>query len=223
MKDDFIIKKIISAFRSGTLIKGVKDYFSYGETVVRMQIDLIDLPSVKNIENYVVREIDISNEKDVNDWLNIINDGYDEDDYDLNDAIKHFHHHLFLNILATYFIMDEEKPIATISIGQYKSDKDVGGDARISVIKEYQGKGLGKYIILYGYNKLKEKGIIVGETMISIKRKPSIFAHFSCGFVPFTDLSKCQYKDNAFFIYRIWANYNLKKMYKEHRLKQDIK
>lgn len=46
--------------------------------------------------------------------------------------------------------MDGEKPIATISIGTFKDNEKIGGDARIAVKKDYKGMGIGSFLINFG-------------------------------------------------------------------------
>lgn len=115
--------------------------------------------------------------------------------------------------------MGGERPIAIISVGRYKSNRKVGGDSRVSVRREYQGRGLGKRLILCGFHRLKDKGIDFGEAMICIKRRSSIFAHLYCGFTPQTDLRKCQHRDHAFFLNRMAANIALRRSYDYYRTK----
>ena len=96
----------------------------------------------------------------------------------------------------------------------------MGGDARIAVRGEFQRQGLGRFIILYGFHKLKEQGIMLAETMITVKRKLSIVLHFQCGFKLQKDASEWKYKDYSFFINRIIANHRVEKMLDEYENKK---
>lgn len=73
---------------------------------------------------------------------------------------------------------------ATISIAQYTASPKVGGDFKIGVKHQYQGKGLGRLVILYGFSRLRDLGIKVAESSILITRKTSLHIHFSLGFKP---------------------------------------
>ena len=223
MQNNSLINKVRQSIKSGDFLQRVKGYFTYGETIIRMKMDLEDLPELYEITPFRVREINPDSEEDRKQWVELIDNGYDEEDDETIDAVKHFENHLFLDITNTYFVMDQELPVATISIGPYKNNRQVGGDARISVRKSHQGHGLGKYVILYGFHKLREQGISQGETMISVKRTPSIYAHFFCGFRPETDLRKCQYKDHAFYGNRVLANRRLIGMYDDYQRRKSRK
>lgn len=74
--------------------------------------------------------------------------------------------------------------IATVSIGVYKNNPKVGGDFRIGVTKEAQGRGYGRLCILYAFSKLAAMGIESGESAIGFKRKESLYLHYSLGFRP---------------------------------------
>lgn len=79
---------------------------------------------------------------------------------------------------------------ATVSIGKYKSNKNVGGDFRIGVKKEAQGKGLGRICILWAFSQLANSGLKIGESAIAFKRKESLYLHYALGFRPQLNFSR---------------------------------
>ncbi len=164
--------------------QNIKYRLNYNKCVAHLQADLSLIPKPENILPLYVREMDTSSETDLRHWASIVTEAYDDKIYDSNDARRHFEDHLFLNISNVYFVMDENEPVGTISIGTYKTNNKIGGDARIAIRKEYQGRGLGKFVIAYGYSELFKQGIKYGESVISIPRSKSILLHFQCGFFP---------------------------------------
>ncbi|MBQ8704138.1 MAG: hypothetical protein IJ524_07165 [Bacteroidales bacterium] len=74
--------------------------------------------------------------------------------------------------------------VATVSIGQYKNNPKIGGDFRIGVTKASQNRGYGRLCILYAFSQLAAKGLKYGESAIMLKRKESLYLHYSLGFHP---------------------------------------
>lgn len=154
---------------------------------------------------------------DLEQWLEIVNDAYDEPYHDISYAINHIRTHLFLNITNVYLILDNDVPVGTISIGTYKSNNNIGGDARIAIKKKYQSKGLGVFMITLGFHKLRDLGIKYGESIISIIRDQSIMLHFKCGFVPQTNRKYIQYKNQKrHFIIRMLVKAKLMRLYNQY-------
>ncbi len=213
INDDDLIMRVVDSLKDQSFLRRTKKYFAYGDTLVRLQMQLSCLPSLGDIAPFYIKPLDIGNAEHIRNWIEIISDGYEED-YDLDYAMWHFQSHTFLDEIRTWFIMEETYPIATISVGKYRSNRNCGGDARIAVRKEYRGQGLGRHLILYGFHQLREQGVEMGETMIAIKRSTSIYLHLTCGFRPQTDVDRWQYKDHAFFLNRILANRSLERMQK---------
>lgn len=162
--------------------------------------------------------MDFESADDLSSWVDIVNDAYAEEPYDISAARKHIQHHLFLQVAATYFVMHEQKPVATISVGTYKDNRTVGGDARLAVLTKYQGHGLGQYLIHYGFGQLRERQVRYGESIISIRRDASIRLHFRCGFLPQYRRRYQQYKGQrrSHIIYAI-VNLKLWMLYRAYR------
>lgn len=197
--------------------QNIKYRSNYSKCIVHLQADLELIPLPKDIFPLYVKELDVNNESDLKKWSEIVTDAYGDAVYDISSAKQHIHNHLFLKITNVYFVMDGAEPVATISIGRYKNNPEVGGDARIAVSKNYQGRGLGKFVIAYGYTKLREQGVRLGESIISVPRKQSILLHYQCGFFPQYNKKYFQYsvqKRYWFVHYRV--NKELKKLYKEY-------
>lgn len=199
------------------LIQHLRYLLNYDRAVVHLQADLNRLPFVRDISPFIVRELQLDDREDIGRWLDIIRDAYDQPGYDVEYAENHIRSHLFLDIQKIFLIMDKDRAVGTISIGTYRNNDKVGGDARIAIRKEYQNKGLGVFLIAYGFHKLRENGIKYGESIISIGRDRSIFLHFKCGFIPQVDRRYIQYKaQTRLFVVRWIVNNKLKRMYKNY-------
>lgn len=118
------------------------------------------------------------------DWVNIVNDAYEDAHYDKEKASSFFQNHAYLDLLDLHFIVNESgNRIGTIISGIYKENPHIGGVCRIALLHKYQRQGLGQYLPLLGYSCLKNR-VDIGESLIASKRKRSLFLHFKLGFRP---------------------------------------
>lgn len=191
-----------------------------------LQANLNRIHRLPDARSYVIREVDINNPAEIKEWINIIEESYGDEKYDHKKAIQQFQNHLFLKDTQTFFIMDKSVPVGTVSIGVYKGKEHIGGIFRIAILKNYQGHGLGKLMLLYGYHQLRERGINYGESIITLKRESSIMLHYSCGFKAQHNMRYISYKgilDNINLIQKLRIKLKLKRMYKIFRRRSDEK
>ena len=74
----------------------------------------------------------------------------------------------------------------------------------------------------YAYSRLAEQGFRLGESIITIKRIPSLLLHFSLGFEPRYDMRYVTYKNNLKninLIQRIRLTYLLYKYHNNYKIK----
>lgn len=200
-------------------LQRIKHKLKLKNTVVHLRVDLTSIPKAINIWPYSIKLLDKSNALDVNKWIDLINDAYSEHpQFNYASAKKHFTNHIFLDITEVFCVMDGEDSIASISVGKYRENPKIGGLARIAVKRNYQGQGIGKFIISYGCEYLKELGFGYCEDVISIQRKKSIFTHFKCGFIPLVN-SKFQQQiiQERFFFIKLIANAKLLTYYESYK------
>ncbi len=193
---------------------------NYSRAVVHLQADLSRIPAPKDVSPFFVRMVNPDNPIDLNHWINIVNDAYDDTLQDIGYAVQHFRNHLFLDISKAFFVIDDKVPIATISIGIYKSNPNIGGVARIAVKKKFRGYGLGSFLINYGFNQLYQQGINYGESIISITREQSILLHLKSGFIPQINKVYFSFKNqkrSAIILFLV--NRKLNRLYKQYLLK----
>ena len=114
------------------------------------------------------------------------------------------------------------KIVATVSIGVYKANPNVGGDFRIGVTKEAQGKGYGRLCILFAFSQLAAMGLKYGESAISFKRKESLNLHYALGFKPQPNLKYVANKtaDKKIKNLNFILKYRLKKSYRDYIKKE---
>ena len=199
------------------IIQHLKYLLNYSRTVIFLQLDLSHLPSEIDTYPYTIKEIDLNSNEDIELWLDVVNNSYDDIKYNFSEAKEHLSKHHFLKFNKIFLLKEGKIPIATYGIGTYKNNPSIGGSNRLAVRKEYQGKGIGRLIFLYGLNKFKEIDIKYVEHIISIPRTASILLHFKCGFIPQYNRKYVQYKkQKRFFVIRLLVNYKLKKIYKKY-------
>lgn len=80
--------------------------------------------------------------------------------------------------------MEGGQAVATVLIGVYKTNPKMGGDFRIGVTEEAQGKGYGRLCILFAFSQLAARGVKFGESAIAFKRKESLYLHYALEFKP---------------------------------------
>lgn len=184
----------------------------YGELIhseVVMQVNLNAIPTIGIIEDFEKRIIDPDNKEDLKNWVEVVNSAYDDSKYDIETAKRLLKNHHFIENIETFMIFQNDNPCAAISFGNFRENKNAGGVFRIAVSKKYQNKGLGKYVILYAYNKLKERGKTLGESIISSHREKSILVHMSIGFEQQKDSEEINHKTanyNKNFVQKYRAN-----------------
>lgn len=171
---------------------------------------------------HTVKYIDYDSDSDLQLWCDVINNSYDDCFYDIAKARKFLKDHPIFEKGKTVLFMDGIAACATVSWGIFKDNPKVGGDYRIGVHNNYKGNGLGRMCVEYAYSRLAEQGIRLGESIITIKRVPSLLLHFSIGFEPQYDMRYVSFKKNLRyinFIQRIRLTYLLYKYYNIHRKK----
>jgi len=133
-----------------------------------------------------VRQIDYNNDADLETWMSIIHTSYDDCHYSVDSARTYLATHRFMDHTKTFLFQEIEgdKIVATISIGIYKANPNVGGAFRLGVTKAVQGKGYGRVCVLFAYSYLAAMGVKYGESAISFKRKKSLNLNYSIGFKP---------------------------------------
>lgn len=167
-----------------------------------------------------VKYIDYDSDSDLQQWCDIINNSYDDCFYDISKASKFLKDPLFFEKGQSVLFMKDATPLATVSFGRYKSNPKVGGDYRIGVRNQYKGNGLGRLCVEYAFSRLSEQGFRLGETMITIKRIPSLLLHFSLGFEPQYDMRYGTVRNQRYnFIQRKRLTYLLYKYHKQYKNK----
>ena len=140
---------------------------------------------VKEKYGIEIRELNYHSVSDISLWCSIINNSYEDMSFTNERAISFLTNHPYITENHTFvFCESDGKAIATVSIGLYRKNRNIGGDFKLGVVKDCQGKGYGNLCVLYAFSKLKSMGIQFGESAIRIKRIKSLYLHFSLGFRP---------------------------------------
>lgn len=190
---------------------------NYSRTVVHLHADLAHVAPPVEHPPFRFRQMDPGSPADVQQWIEIINDAYDDAACDAAAARSHWENHLFLKLSRIEFLTDGDLPIGTISIGPYRDNPQVGGDARIAVLRSHQGRGLGGALIRHGFDLLRRQGIRNGESIITITRERSILLHFQCGFRPQFSARYHQYrKQKRLSVVRLLVALRLHGLYRRY-------
>ena len=139
---------------------------------------------VSHLYGLSVKIIDYNSDLDLQQWCDVINNSYDDCYYDIEKARKFLKNHHIFQDGRTAIFYEGAVPCATVRGGGYKLNPIVGGDYRIGVHNNYKGNGLGRMCVVYAFSRLEEQGFRLGESIITIKRVPSLLLHFSLGFEP---------------------------------------
>lgn len=181
-----------------------------------MQIDLNHLPKLYEPHGYHIREMDTNKESDINKWIFIINNAYDDAIETSKTFKQHLYNHRFLETPKIFFLYnDSNQEVGTITAGLYKNNNSYGGDARIAILPAERGNGLGLFLIIFAFHYLKELGAKYGESIISYHRKSSIILHLKCGFRPQFDREKIIYDNQKrMWPIRLLAKKGVRKLFK---------
>lgn len=174
--------------------------------------------AVLNNYGLSVKYVNYNSDSDLQQWCDIINNSYDDCFFDIPKARKFLLDHLIFKDGKTALFIKDAFPCATVSWGTYRDNSNVGGDYRIGVHNNFKGNGLGRMCVEYAFSRLAEQGIRLGESIITIKRVPSLLLHFSLGFEPQYDVRYVSFKKNLKhigFVQRVRLTYLL---YKYHNI-----
>lgn len=207
----------IKAIRKYGLITHIKYLFDHKKVIINLHTHLDYVPQFKEDPYFVIKEVNIYDPKTLKKWAEIINKSFRfETPYNLQSAKTYLENHLYKEFEHMFFLYDDEKPIGSCSIGCFKKNKAIGSAGRLAIIPEYQKRGLGSYLILYALNQLRDKGYKVSEHVFEYRKSFSYRQYFKLGAVPEFNKKQLQLKPTRkFFLVRLWAQYKVKKMYKE--------
>jgi len=193
-----VYKKLTSLFLS--VMKRVRTLFSPNFGLVYFQCDLSKpLPPLPVIKPFYIKEMDTRNEFQIKEWLSVINQAF-KTNYSRTDFEKIILTHPYYEVTHTYFLMDRDECIGTVSEAYYRNNKKIGVTHMLGIKQEHRGKNFGKYMILYVLHQLKDHGYSYCEGESRLSYKKSLHIHFDFGFYPKKKADYWNTKDNASFI-----------------------
>lgn len=128
-----------------------------------------------------VSVLDNNNNIDLQTWCNIVNNSYDDCLFNSKNAKDFLTKHLYLVDTKIFLFYKSNVCCASVSIGYYKNNKNIGGLFRIAVDKKFQGQQYGKASVLYALSYLQRDGCKLCEDIISSKRRVSLNLHLNVG------------------------------------------
>lgn len=208
----------IRAIKKYGLLTHLKYLFDYDHVIINLHTYLDYIPAFKERPGYEIREVDINDPEIIKQWVDIVNDAFRHKiPYDVDSAKKYLDNHLYKKVEKIFFLFSEDKPVGTYFLGFFKNNTDIGTTGRLAVKKDFQGKGLGKYLVLFGLNKLKENRYSYAEHVFVVGRDYSIRVYLKCGSRPEFREKYLQLKPtrkNIFVTYL--ARRKVRKMYRKH-------
>ncbi len=207
----------IKAIRKYGLIRHLKYLFDLNHTIVILHFDLRFIPDQIELDKITVKEISIEDDKAMKEWSDIINSAFSfKKPYNAQTSKDYILKHPYKKITNCYLVYDGDYAIATFFIGSFKSNNKIACAGRFAVRPEFQGKGLGKYIVLKAMHIMKQYGYQFYEETFNYWRKYSYKLFIHCGGYPEFDRKYCQLRPTPkFILVRLWAQYKVKKMYKD--------
>lgn len=207
----------IKAIRKYGLIRHIKYLFDLNHTIVILHFNLKFIPDLEGGDEFTTKEISLEDDDAIKDWSNIINSAFNfENPFNPQTAKDYILNHSYKNIEKCYMVYEGDYAIATFFVGSFKVNNKIACAGRFAVRPEYQGKGIGKYIVIKAMNIMKQNGYRHYEETFNYWRKYSYRLFMQCGGYPEFDRKYCQLKPTRkFFLVHLWAQYNVNKMYKE--------
>ncbi len=165
-----------------------------------------------DISPLTVEEMDMRDEAQIKSWLEIHNDAYERNWKRMKYEKKILNHNL-IRVLKTYFVMDGTKPVAAASTGVWRKNTKIGLWHYVAVRKEYQNRGLGKYLFLYTAHKLKDMGVEIIDSQTNLSHPKAMLIHFDLGYVIKNRPDPWNTPDFFPSIIRRIVDYRLRKLY----------
>ena len=155
---------------------------------VRVRKDLGSMPEPIQPQGLVVREMDMWSPVELGEWVEIVNDAFEDYDYSAKDFRRVILNHKYKLFFATYIALLRDEPVGCVSVGFYKDDPAKATCARIAVVKRARRQGIASFLVLYGFCQARTRGAKIAETEIAIKRSESLRLHFRLGCEPLYSL-----------------------------------
>ena len=206
----------LARIKNNKLIKTL--YWKHIYRPAILQLDLSKLDSVSG-SYYGYNIIELCMDSPLFDkYLSFINVAYEEKIYNKDGLKKLLLHHYWMKDVKTFVLInDSNQIVASISAGIYKNDEKWGGIFKFATDISMRKKGIGLYMLRYGYASLKSRGVQFGESVVSVRKSriSSLMTHFKCGFKPQYDRKQVRYflVNRNGGIKHLLTNYWLKKYY----------
>jgi len=163
-------------------IKNIKNWLESDGAIVTVKLKALKYNANAN---YKAVEVDYKNDEQISIWCNICNSAYSDSHYSPEEGKAFLHNHPVMCDNKTFLFYDAlGNPVATVSYGKYRANVHIGGLFRIAVMPQYQGKGIGAYVIAYGCTCLQKTDVSCIEDIITYKRHKSLRLHYRLGFIP---------------------------------------
>ena len=150
------------------------------------QGDLSRLPPLTHdLSPLYVREMLMHDPADIAAWLEIHNDAFGTA-WGVADYEREILRHPTVKVWHTYLLMEGALAIGSACAGVFQRNAEVGVGHFLGLRRSARGRGLGRYLAVYRYHRLREAGIQICESETTLRNRESLGIHFACGFRPKT-------------------------------------
>lgn len=210
----------LAAIRRYGLIRHIKYLFDLKHTIVILQTHLDYVPDFNPIAGYEIKEVDYKDPIVLSDWIQVVNEAFSfEKPYDVESALKYLENHPYkkLENLMLVYHKETHEPVGAYFIGHLRDNDQIGTAGRIAIIPSHQRKGLGRMIALYGYERMRERGIQLTEEVFYLEKSHSISLFMNCGSLPQFNRKYMQFSPTRkSWIISMLARRKVVRLYNEH-------
>ena len=189
---------------------------SFNNALVLLQCSRDDLAPARLDDLGDIRPMNMLDEHDVRTWLDIHNDAYGRS-WDRAHYQAWILDHPHLDVLQTYLVYQDGPAVGAGSTAVFRRNRVIGVGHSVGIRKAYQGRGLGRRLMLFRYHTLREYGVASFEMETTIGRRASIWAHFNCGFKPKPRFDDWNTHDQAAPWLRALTRVRLERLYEHWR------
>lgn len=210
----------VAAIKKYGLIRHIKYLFDLKHAIVILQTHLDYVPDFKPIAGYEIKEVDYKDPRVLSDWIQVVNEAFSfEKPYDVESALKYLENHPYKKIESLFMVYHSStnSPVGSVFIARFRNNERIGISGRIAIIPSHQRKGLGRMIALYGYERMRERGIQLTEHVFNLEKSHSISLFMNCGSLPQFNRKYMQFSPTRkSWIVSMLARRKVDRLYNDH-------
>jgi len=177
------VKRIVTP-----VYKEFKKFFKDTDDVlVYFRGHLHSLPELSDRNDVTVNSVNMYDTNVINRWVDIHNDAFNRS-WGRKEYQDNIINHDYYDIFEMFELRYHGEIAGMCAIGKYKKNDHIGVGHYIGIKKDFQSLGLGKYLSLYRYHKLRDDyGLEIAEIETKLRHHTSIMLYLKFGFEPKLD------------------------------------